>query len=67
VLIDDAATTVSNTSAVLVGAAGMNAKNRGLSVEMQAGARTSVNTRSTASGSRPSGVIDRPARAASSS
>ena len=64
--MDDAATTVSNRRAVFVGAAGMNARWRGLSVDMHAGARTSVKSASTSSGGRPSAVIVCPARAASS-
>ena len=43
-------TTMSNRSDALVGAAGMNARKRGLSHEITAGASTSVKTRSTVLG-----------------
>ena len=64
--IDDAATTVSNTSDAFVGAAGMNARNRGLSVDRHAGASTSVKIFRISSGGRPPLVIAPPACASSS-
>ena len=54
---DDADTTVSKRSDALVGAAGMNARNRGLSQEMTASDSTSWYCCITTSGSLPSGRI----------
>ena len=54
---DDDDTTMSNSSDAFVGAAGMNARNRGLSHEMIASDSTSSNWRSTTSGSLPRGPI----------
>ena len=54
---DEADTTMSNSKLALVGAAGMNARNRGLSHEMTASASTSVNCRSTTSGSLPAALM----------
>ena len=62
---DDADTTVSNRSAALVGAAGMNARNRGLSQEMTASDSTSRYCCITTSGSLPSGRIRLGARSSS--
>ena len=55
---------MSNSSAALVGAAGMKARKRGLSQEITAGARTSLKTVNTSAGSRPPAVIN-PSKAAS--
>ena len=62
---DDADTTVSNSSAALVGAAGMNARKRGLSQEMTASDNTSRYCCITTSGSLPSARIRLGARSAS--
>ena len=55
-------TTRSNSIESSVGAAGMNARKRGLSIEMMAGASTSAKSRSAASPPRPSSVIGRAGR-----
>ena len=52
---DDAETTMSNSSAAFVGAAGMNARNRGLSAESTAWARWSSYSLMTVAGSVASG------------
>ena len=51
--IDAQDTSMSNSRLALVGAAGMNPRNRGLSAEMMLGAITDAYTPSTSSGCRP--------------
>ena len=57
---------MSNSSDAFVGAAGMNDKNRGLSHEITAGARSSMKIRRISAGSLPPS-LSRPWRTASSS
>ena len=66
-IVDDAPTIRSNRTLAFVGAAGTNASDAGWSVEIVAGARTSVHTRSASSQPIPAGVMVSPARRASSS
>ncbi len=63
---DAADTTMSNSSAAFVGAAGMNAKNRGLSAESTAWARWSSYSLMTVAGSVPPAVTSPASRASSS-
>ena len=58
---------MSNSSDAFVGAAGMNARKRGLSHEITAGASTSAKIRSTSSGSLPDAFSRLPARVSNSS
>ena len=62
---EEQATTMSNSRAALVGAAGMNARNLGLSTDTAAVARVLSNSSMTSTGSVPPGDI-RPSRLAAS-
>ncbi len=66
-IVDEAPTTRSKSTEAFVGAPGTNAIDDGWSVEIVAGASTSLQTRSASSPPRPSGVTVSPARRASSS